>query len=132
MSVGLLLVSHNDIGAELCATASSILKQSMPSVRQISVPSDMEPEVLGKYADLINTAMQELDQGDGVLVLTDVHGATPDNLARYFCKECNAVVVSGMNLPMLLRILNYAQQPIGQLCETAVNGGKTGIRQDRE
>ena len=132
MSVGLLLVSHNDIGAELCATAASILKQNMPPVRQVSVPSEVKPEDLGKYADLIRNAMQELENDDGVLVLTDVHGATPDNLARYFCNECNAVVVSGINLPMLLRVLNYAHQSIGQLCETAVNGGKTGIRQDRE
>ncbi len=132
MSVGLLLVSHNDIGAELCATATSILKQNMPSVRQVSVPSDVEPEILGKYADLIRNAMQDLENDDGVLVLTDVHGATPDNLARYFCNDFNAVVVSGINLPMLLRVLNYAHQSIEQLCETAVNGGKTGIRQDRE
>ena len=132
MSVGLLLISHNDIGAELCATAVSILKQDMPSISQVSVPSDLEPQALGKYADLIRNAMQDLVNDDGVLVLTDVHGATPDNLARYFCNECNAVVISGINLPMLLRVLNYANQSIGQLCETAINGGKTGIRQDRE
>ena len=132
MSVGLLLVSHNNIGAKLCATAASILKQNMPPVRQVSVPSDVEPEILGKYADLIRNTMQELENDDRVLVLTDVHGATPDNLARYFCNECNAVVISGINLPMLLRVLNYAHQSIGQLCETAINGGKSGIRQDPE
>ena len=132
MSVSLLLVSHNNIGAELCATAASILKQNMPPVREVSVPSDVEPENLGKYADLLRSTMQELENDDGVLVLTDVHGATPDNLARYFCTECNAVVISGINLPMLLRVLNYAHQSIGQLCETAINGGKTGIRQDYE
>ena len=132
MSVGLLLVSHNDIGAELCATAVSIMKQNMPAVRQVSIPSDVKPEVLGQYADLVRNTMQELVNDDGVLVLTDVHGATPDNLARYFCNECNAVVISGINLPMLLRVLNYAHQSIGQLCETAIKGGTNGIRQDYE
>ena len=132
MSVGLLVVSHNDIGKQFCAVASSILRQDMPPIRQISIPSDLAPEDLGKYADLIRNAMLQQDTGDGVLVLTDAHGATPDNLARYFCNECNAVVISGINLPMLLRVLNYAHQSIGQLCETAIYGGKTGIRLDRE
>ncbi len=132
MSVGLLVVSHNDIGTQLFATASSILRQKMPPIRQVSIPSDLEPEVLGKYADLIRNAMLEQDTGDGVLVLTDAHGATPDNLARYFCNECNAVVVSGINLPMLLRVLNYAHQPLEQLCETALNGGRSGVQQGNE
>ena len=52
------------------------------------------------------------DNGAGVLVLTDVYGATPDNLARYFGEQCNARVVSGVNLPMLLRVLNYSRQPL--------------------
>ncbi len=132
MSVGLLVISHNNIGEQLCAAASSILKQNMPPISQISIPSELEPEVLGQYADTVRNLMQQQDTGEGVLVLTDVHGATPDNLARYFCNECNAVVVSGINLPMLLRVLNYAHQSIGQLCETAISGGKTGIRLDRE
>ena len=131
MSTGLMLVSHNRIGEELCAAASSILKQQMPDVRQVSVPSDLTPDALGQYADRIRAAMLSQDQGDGVLVLTDVHGATPDNLARYFSQECNAVVVSGVNLPMLLRVLNYAQQSIGKLSEIAMTGGKTGIVKDQ-
>ncbi|MEM7563747.1 MAG: hypothetical protein AAF353_11955 [Pseudomonadota bacterium] len=131
MSTGLLVVSHNGIGEELCAAASSIMKQQMPEVAQVSVPGDLSPDVLGQYADRIRSAMMALDQGDGVLVLTDVHGATPDNLARYFSQECNAVVISGVNLPMLLRVLNYAQQSIGELSEIATTGGKTGIVKDQ-
>ena len=73
--------------------------------------------------------MTEQDSGAGVLVLTDVYGATPDNLARYFTEQGNARVVSGVNMPMLLRVLNYSRQPLQQLCETAVAGGKSGIQQ---
>jgi PTS system ascorbate-specific IIA component len=132
MSVGILLVTHEDIGAELVAVTEAIFKQVMPCLNLVSIPSDLAPEVLGKYADVIRDAMLERDKGDGVLVLTDVFGATPDNLARHFSHECNARVVSGINLPMLLRVLNYAHQSLEELCQTALNGGRDGVKQDRE
>lgn len=132
MSVGILLITHEDIGAQLFNVARTIFKQPSIPVSVVSVPADLEPAVLGKYADLIRNAIQDHDNGQGVLVLTDVYGATPDSLARYFSSDCNARVVSGINLPMLLRVLNYAQQPLGQLCETALNGGRSGIQLNKE
>ncbi|MCP4878850.1 MAG: PTS fructose transporter subunit IIA [Gammaproteobacteria bacterium] len=132
MSVGLLVVTHEDIGAQLIAASDIIFKQRMTSIKQISIPADLSPEQLGKFADLIRITLQDLDNDDGVLVLTDVYGATPDNLARYFSNDYNARVVSGINLPMLLRVLNYAHQSLEQLSETALNGGRSGVRQGTE
>ena len=132
MSVGILVVTHEDTGAQLVSVARTIFKQPSIPVSLVSVPADLEPAVLGKYADLIRNAIRDNDNGQGVLVLTDVYGATPDNLARYFSRDCNARVVSGINLPMLLRVLNYAHQPLGQICETALNGGRSGIQLDQE
>ncbi len=132
MSVGILLVTHEGIGAQLVAVCDAIFKQRKASVELVSVPADLGPEVLGKYADLIRTAIQTQENIDGLLVLTDVHGATPDNLARYFSTECNARVVSGINLPMLLRVLNYAHQSLEQLYQTALTGGTDGVQQDKE
>ena len=129
MSVGILLVTHEDIGAQLVAVSEAIFKQRMTAVALVSIPADIGPEVLGKYADLIRTAMLAEDSGEGLLVLTDVYGATPDNLARYFSSECNARVISGINLPMLLRVLNYAHQSLEQLCQTASSGGIKGVQQ---
>jgi PTS system mannose-specific IIA component len=129
MSAGILLVTHEDIGAQLVAVCDAIFNQHMATVALVSVPADLRPEVLGKHADLIRNAMLAQDDGEGLLVLTDVYGATPDNLARYFSTECNARVVSGINLPMLLRVLNYAHQSLDQLCETALSGGIKGVRQ---
>jgi len=130
MSVGILLVTHEDIGAQLVAVSETIFKQRMTSIALVSVPADIGPEVLGKYADLIRTAMLAQDNGEGLLVLTDVYGATPDNLARYFSAKCNARVLSGINLPMLLRVLNYAHQSLEQLCQTALSGAIKGVQQD--
>lgn len=132
MSVGILLVTHEDIGAQLVAVCDAIYKQQMAAVSLVSVPAELRPEALGKYADMVRTAMLGQDSGDGLLVLTDVYGATPDNLARYFSNECNARVISGINLPMLLRVLNYADQSLEQLCETALTGGRKGVQQDKE
>jgi len=131
MSVGILLVTHENIGAQLVAVCDAIYKQRKKAISLVSVPADLGPEVLGKYADMIRTAMFAQDNGDGLLVLTDVYGATPDNLARYFSTECNARVISGINLPMLLRVLNYADQSLEQLCETALTGGIKGIQQGK-
>ena len=129
MSVGILLVTHEDIGAQLIGVARTIFKQPSVPVSLVSVPADLEPAALGRFADLIRNAIHDQEKGQGVLVLTDVFGATPDNLARYFSIDINARVVSGINLPMLLRVLNYAQQPLEQLCETALIGGRSGVQQ---
>ena len=129
MSAGILLVTHENIGAQLVAVCDAIFKQRMTAVSLVSVPADIRPEVLGEYADLIRTAMLAHDNGEGLLVLTDMYGATPDNLARYFSTECKARVISGINLPMLLRVLNYAHQPLEQLCQTALTGGTKGVQQ---
>ena len=129
MNVGILLVTHEQIGHQLVATAETICCQGMASVASVSVPANITPQQLGRHADQIRDTMAEQDTGAGVLVLTDVYGATPDNLARYFTEQGNARVVSGVNLPMLLRVLNYSRQSLQQLCDIAVAGGKSGIKQ---
>lgn len=132
MSVGLLLVTHAGIGAELIAAVEGICGQAEPRLRLVSIPSDLQPQDLGHYADRVRDAMHECDDGDGVLVLTDLYASTPDNLARHFSEDSNARVVSGINLPMLLRVLNYAQLSLEELASTAMTGGQEGVMQDRQ
>ena len=129
MSVGIVLVTHEQLGAQLLSIAETIYCASLDRVALVSVPANIGPQQLGKYADMIRDTMAAQDSGDGVLVFTDVYGATPDNLARHFSEQCRCLVVSGVNLPMLLRVLNYAQQPLEQLGETALVGGSSGIKQ---
>jgi len=130
MSVGIVLVTHEQLGAQLASIAATICSRDIAQLAQVAVPANIEPQQLGKYADQIRDAMTRMDSGTGVLVLTDVYGATPDNLARYFSEQCNAVVISGVNLPMLLRVLNYPAQSLQQLCDTAVSGARSGIQQN--
>ena len=132
MSVGLLLVTHAGIGAELIAAVEGICGQAEPRLQLVSIPSDLRPQDLGHYADRVRDAMHECDDGDGVLVLTDLYASTPDNLARHFSEDSNARVVSGINLPMLLRVLNYAQLSLEELASTALTGGQEGVMRNRQ
>jgi PTS system ascorbate-specific IIA component len=128
MTVSVLLVTHEALGSQLLSIAQTICCQPIGAIDQVAVPANVAPQDLGKHADNIRDSMTALDQGGGVLVLTDVFGATPDNLARYFAEQCNARVVSGLNLPMLLRVLHYPGQTLQQLCDTAISGARSGIQ----
>ena len=127
MSVGFLIITHNQIGAELIATANSILGNKLPPIQSISIPAELDPVNMGGYADQIRDTIVDLTANQNVLIITDIYGATPNNLARYFANDLNAKVVSGVNLPMLLRVLNYSQRDLNQLVVTAIEGGKKGI-----
>ena len=127
MNVGLLVITHNRIGAELIATARSILGNNIAPIQTISIPAELDPADLGGYADQIRDTIVDLTSKQSVLIFTDIYGATPNNLARYFANDLDAEVVSGVNLPMLLRVLNYNQQDLKQLTVTAIEGAKKGI-----
>ena len=73
-------------------------------------------------------AVRQIDQGAGVLLLTDLFGASPSNVAAQMSDlACPTRRVSGVNLPMLLRIMNYAEQSLDELVATATTGARTGV-----
>jgi len=130
MPVAKLIITHNGIGQSLIETAVAMLANNDLPVTALSVPANLLPQDLGYYADQIRNHIVDLNSTHGVLILTDICGATPNNLARYFAKENNVEVISGLNLPMLVRVLNYAEKPLDELVEVALDGGRTGIQQD--
>ena len=71
--------------------------------------------------------VNELDTGDGVLILTDLCGATPSNIACRLSHLQHVKVVVGLNMPMLLRILNYPNLSLEEMAEKAVDGGRQGV-----
>ncbi len=123
MSVALLLVTHGDVGKYIHDAAVSIIGSSPLRVQFLSVTVESKPEVMIQNAqELIHT----LDTGDGVLILTDMYGSTPSNIACAL-QEHNVEVVAGLNLPMLVRILNYPNLTLHRLTDKAVSGGKEGV-----
>lgn len=125
MSVGILLITHSGIGSALLNAAFGTFEHSPLAIMNLSVKRDPEPESLVAQASQI---VRKIDSGEGVLVLTDLYGSTPSNVAQALQKRfLNIHVITGLNLPMLLRILNYPHLNLKQLAKKAVEGGKTGI-----
>jgi len=124
VNVGILLITHDNIGAVLLRTAIEVLGICPLSTSTLAAPSDCDPE--STLADA-RQAAQALDSGDGVLVLTDLYGATPSNIACRLHRSHEMRVVSGVNLPMLIRVLNYPDLDLEELQHKAVSGGRDGI-----
>ncbi len=124
MSVGIFIITHNDIGQQLLETARVMLGTCPLESTSLSIPSDCALETSIAEAKLI---INKLDSGDGVLVLTDMFGSTPSNIANRLSNNNSVTVISGVNLPMLIRVLNYPRLNLKQLAEKAYSGGHDGI-----
>jgi len=124
VNVGILLITHGDIGSVLLKSANDVLGICPMSTTIISAAPDCDPAQV--LASAIH-AVQGMDCGDGVLVLTDLYGATPSNIACRLRELHNVRVVSGLNLPMLIRVLNYPDLELDELMQKAVSGGRDGV-----
>ncbi len=124
MTIGVLLVSHGALGEVVLDIAVKTLSVCPLATRTLSIPFDSDPEAMKQTA---LSLLQELDSGDGVLVLTDMFGATPSNVACTLACQDRVLVVAGLNLPMLLRVFNYPQLDLQALAERAVEGGRQGV-----
>ena len=122
--IGILIVSHGAFGESLIHSASHVLGKRPLYLRQLGVTVHDDPDSLLPIAeDLIRF----LDQGQGVLVLTDIYGATPSNIAARLLKPGRVEVLTGVNLPMLLRALTYREESLETLLSKALSGGDEGI-----
>lgn len=124
VKVGILLITHDNIGAVLLQTAIDVLGICPLSTSALAAPSDCDPDLMLESA---RQAAQELDNGGGVLVLTDLYGATPSNIACRLRRFHELRVVSGVNLPMLIRVLNYPDLDLEELQHKAISGGRDGV-----
>jgi PTS system ascorbate-specific IIA component len=128
MSIGILLVTHPGIGNMLLKNASELLGNCPLRIRCLDIPLDHDRERLMQKA--LESA-RSLDDGSGVLILTDAFGATPSNIACELTREIQANVVSGLNLPMLIRVFNYSSDDLAALTHKAAEGGMRGIQVSR-
>lgn len=125
MSVGILLMTHESVGKALISAAQHVMPNLPLAVDAVEVPPQADPEVM---RSLTENHARSLEQGDGVLVLADLYGATPCNIGLSLADlGVHLRCVSGLNLPMLLRVLNYADKPLDELTEIAASGGRGGI-----
>ena len=124
MSVSLLLITHGDIGHSLLATATRMLGGCPLRAAVLSVTEERQRDGLQAQARQL---AQSLDSGDGVLVLTDLFGSTPANIARSLQDIPAVRVLAGVNLPMLVRVFNYPALSLMEMTAKAESGGRDGV-----
>ncbi len=128
MSVGILLITHEGIGHALLAVATRLLRKLPLQTAAFEVPFDGDVDALLPQA---SAALRKVDGGHGVLVLTDLYGATPSNIAAKLSRLGTPVRrVSALSLPMLLRVMNYADLPLDELPGVAAAGARNGVIHD--
>jgi PTS system mannose-specific IIA component len=122
--IGLLIVTHCDLGREFLNAAEFILG-SIDAVDIIPITQTADSE---KILKTIEEKIKSLDNGQGVLILTDMFGGTPSNLSLSFLKEEMVDVLTGVNLPMIIAIVqNRTDMKLSELAEMAQKAGKMGI-----
>lgn len=122
--IGILLITHGTLGESLVQCACHVLNKRPAQIAQLGLASGDDP------LDLLSTAHQLrtlVDAGEGVIVLTDIYGASPSNLAGKLLEPGRVEGVSGVNVPMLLRVLTYRDRDIATLVTRAVSGGCDGV-----
>jgi len=122
--IGVLLVTHGEIGTALLASANQILGGAPQQVMTLSVWRQDEPDDLVLRA---RELLEQLDAGDGVLVLTDIFGATPGNVIARLLEDGHIEGVSGLSLPMLLRVLASRKGSLAGAVKRALSGGTEGV-----
>ena len=122
--IGILIVSHGAFGESLIHSASHVLGKRPLYLRQLGVTVHDDPDALIPLAeDLIRF----LDQGEGVLVLTDIYGATPSNIASRLLRPGRVEGLAGVNLPMLIRALTYRNEALAAMRDKALEGATEGV-----
>lgn len=120
----IVLLTHRDIGEAMVGAARHILGESPPALVCLTLEGD---QALGALRDELRRTIRELDHGDGVLILTDLYGATPANLAAEMLAPGHVCCVSGLNLSMLLRALTHREGGLEAARAAALSGGREGV-----
>jgi mannose PTS system EIIA component len=122
--IGILIVAHGSLGQSLIECATHVLGSRPSLLEQLDVSRQGDAAGIFEAArDLVRS----LDAGDGVLVLSDIYGATPCNTASRLLEPGRVEGVTGVNLPMLMRLLTYRNEPLDKAVEKAVSGGQEGV-----
>lgn len=127
MSIALLFITHEGIASNLLSIGESIIQKPHSNLSYIEVPMDAP---IDKMVDLIEEKFSQLNTDNGVLFITDLYGSTPSNIAQQLATKYNAPLISGVNLPMVIRLLNYRDESAENLIQKAMEGACQGIQHD--
>ncbi len=122
--IGILLITHGTFGESLIQNVCHVLNKRPPLISQFGVAAQDDPLDILPMAKLL---LNEVNGGEGVLIMTDILGATPSNLALKLLEPGQVEAVAGVNLPMLLRALTYRKNGMETLVLKAISGGHDGV-----
>ena len=122
--VGILLITHAPLGQAFIEAVTHVYKDPPQSLEALDVIADQDTN---EVRQLATQAIARLNDGSGVLVLTDMLGATPANCTQSLCVPGEIEVIAGVSLPMLLRAISYRNNPLETLTEMALTGGQKGV-----
>lgn len=121
--VGVIIITHLDLGETLLKAAENILGAQELCI-SISLDSNKE---MDESISAIQQAVDEVDMGEGVLILTDMFGGTPSNLSMSLLSAGNCEVVTGVNLPLLLKLFANREMALEDLAVEVKSAGRQGI-----
>ncbi len=122
--ISILLITHGELGKSLIECATHVLGDKPLFLESLSIENDCTHESMFKQ---ISERINLLDQGDGVLILTDIFGATPCNIITKIIKPGKVSAIAGVNLSMLIRTISYRNEPFDSLISKAIQGAQDGI-----
>jgi len=125
MSVGIVIVTHGKTGESLIQEAGFVLGKAMDDILFLEFN---HLEDLSSNISEIRTSIATADSGDGVIVLSDLMGASQSNLIADVLEEYHAVLVTGINLGMLIRVCNYRDKTLELVARMAVEGGRRAVK----
>jgi mannose PTS system EIIA component len=122
--IGILIIAHGTLGQSLMHCASHVMGGKPAQLDYLAVSTHDDPSKLLPRAQKL---VAKLNAGEGVLVLSDIYGATPCNMVTKLLNQEGVAGVAGVNLPMLVRVLNYRQEALEVCVEKAISGGREGV-----
>jgi len=122
--ISILIITHGELGKSLIECATHVLGDKPLFLESLSIENDCTHESMFKQ---ISERINLLDQGNGVLILTDIFGATPCNIITKIIKPGKVSAIAGVNLSMLIRTISYRNEPFDSLISKAIQGAQDGI-----
>jgi PTS system ascorbate-specific IIA component len=125
MSIALFFITHEGIASNLLNMGESIIRKPNNNLSFIEVPMDTDVDTM---INSIQSKLNKLNLNRGILFIKDIYGGTPSNIAQLLATSYDANLISGVNLPMIIRLLNYRNETEQVLIQKALDGAHKGIQ----
>ncbi len=129
MSTALFFITHKGIARNLLKTGEAIVQKTHSNLSFFEVPMDLRaPLLIDKIVNRIEDKLKQLTLDEGIFFITDIYGSTPSNIAQQLANKYKTHLITGLNLPMIIRLLNYRDETAENLLQKALEGAHHGIQ----